>query len=222
MTNNRKSAIAKMLQTYFIAGTQDILQGTLPDILERALKAGITCFQYREKGAGSLKTKAEKHYMAQVCQRLCQQYQVPFFIDDDVELALKIAADGIHVGQNDLEIAKVIHLSPRKMLIGLSCHSEAEVLKANSLREIAYLGIGPVFGTVSKADAESPIDLPGLQKLVRQALPPVVAIGGINEINAAALSQTGIAGVAIISAITRSGNITQTVAQIKKSFAKQR
>ncbi|MGX7420526.1 thiamine phosphate synthase [Carnobacterium gallinarum] len=212
MVNQSKEMMGKMLTVYFIAGTQDIVEGTLPECLEQALEAGITCFQYREKGRGSLATYEERKAMALICQKLCQDYQVPLIINDDLKLALEIGADGIHVGQNDVRIQEIIKLSEPTMLIGLSCHSENEVSAANQLLEVDYYGIGPVYQTTSKVDAEPAIGVSKLGELTRIAEKPVVAIGGIQLGNAKEIDSP--VGVAVISAITQAENILEVVEKL--------
>ncbi|MEI5991857.1 thiamine phosphate synthase [Enterococcus crotali] len=206
----------EMLSVYFIAGTQDIQNGDhLPSVLESALKAGITCFQYREKGKGSLPHPEAKKEMAQICQQLCEQYQVPFLINDDVALALEIGADGIHVGQKDQAIEEVLTLFTDK-IVGLSCHDEQEVLVANELAGITYYGIGPIYGTISKEDAELPIGIAKLKELTEKACKPVVAIGGINTKNAQSVLETHVDGVSVITAITLAKDIKEAVGNLKQ------
>ncbi|MTD38038.1 thiamine phosphate synthase [Erwinia sp. CPCC 100877] len=203
---------SEQLSVYFIAGTQDIKQGTLPDKLEQALKAGITCFQYREKGFGSLKGQRMKE-MARTCQALCRQYQIPFIINDEVTLALELDADGIHVGQEDQGIQEVLTLFPDK-IVGLSCYDQLEVTKANALTGISYYGIGPVYGTQSKSDAKEPIGPDKLQELAKLAAKPVVAIGGISVNNRQALRESGIDGVSVISALTQAKELAAVVQKL--------
>lgn len=208
--------IKAILPVYFIAGTQDILEGgSLPEKLEMALKSGITCFQYREKGIGSLQQPEAIKKMAETCQALCQKYSVPFIINDDVTLALEINADGIHVGQEDQNIADILRLFPDK-IIGLSCYNEAEIVKANQLPGISYYGIGPVYSTVSKKDAQKQIGITKLKKLNKQAEKPVVAIGGLQLEKVQEVWQTGVDGLAIISAITRAEDLEVTIKKLYK------
>lgn len=202
------------LEVYWIAGTQDIPGGSLPKILEEALESGITCFQYREKGKGSLQNKADRKEMARICQNLCRKYQVPFIVNDDVELALEIEADGIHVGQEDQNILDVQPLFKGK-IVGLSCYDEKEINAANQLEELSYYGIGPVFGTVSKEDAKPPIGVEKLRELVNKAARPAVAVGGINTNNITDVLHANVAGAAVISVITRAAAISRTVEQLK-------
>ncbi|OJG27902.1 thiamine-phosphate pyrophosphorylase [Enterococcus caccae] len=205
----------EIVSVYFIAGTQDIQSGHLLDVLEQALKAGITCFQYREKGEGSIENPNAKMRTAKQCQLLCQQYNVPFLINDDVALALEIGADGIHVGQTDQAIKNVLSLFSGK-IVGLSCHDEKEVKAANKLPEITYYGIGPVYGTQSKKDAQRPIGLMKLQKLVELAEKPVVAVGGISTENVHSVLKTTVDGVSVISAITQANQIEDAVRTLKR------
>lgn len=95
----------QVLQLYFICGTTTCDNKYLPDVVESALKGGITMFQFREKGVGALKGD-KKEQMARTVQNLCKQYKVPFIINDDVDLAIKLQADGVHVGQGDIDVEK--------------------------------------------------------------------------------------------------------------------
>jgi thiamine-phosphate pyrophosphorylase len=210
------SKAEEMLAVYFISGTQDIVKGSLFSVLEEALKAGITCFQYREKGKGSLSNPVEIEETARTCQLLCQKYKVPFLINDDVELALKIGADGVHVGQGDQAIEEVLELFHGK-IVGLSCETQEHVEIANQLSEISYYGIGPVFGTISKADAVQPIGLDKLDRYAKLAEKPVVAIGGISMKNGQEVLNTAVAGVSVISAITRAESISEAVHAFKRN-----
>ncbi|EAF4464841.1 thiamine phosphate synthase [Listeria monocytogenes serotype 4b] len=209
------------LAVYFIAGTQDIVRGTLPSVLEEALKGGITCFQYREKGAGSLQTTSARKEMALECQQLCTKYQVPFIINDDVALAIEIGADGIHVGQNDEEIHQVIASCAGKMKIGLSVHSVSEAVEAERLGSVDYIGVGPIFPTISKADAEPVSGTAILEEIRRAGIKlPIVGIGGINETNSAEVLTAGADGVSVISAITRSDECQIIINKLKDCIVK--
>ncbi|WP_086349370.1 thiamine phosphate synthase [Candidatus Enterococcus clewellii] len=201
------------LPIYLIAGTQDIVEGTLPELLEQALQAGITCFQLREKGLGSLEDSKSRRSLAIDCQKLCRSYDVPFIINDDVALALDIGADGVHVGQDDQAIDEVLGLFPNK-IVGLSCYDEKEIELANQLVGISYYGIGPVFGTISKADAKPPIGVERLAELAKRSKRPAVAIGGISTENFKEIQTTTVAGCAVISAITRSADLTDTIKRL--------
>ncbi len=209
----------EFLRAYFISGTQDIKDPTLKlsDVLEQALSAGVTAFQYREKGPGSL-DGADKLALAKQLKQICQRHHVPFIIDDDVELATETQADGIHVGQKDERVTKVIEQVGDKMFVGLSCDTPEQVELANATPGISYIGSGPVYPTGSKADADPVIGVDGVAKLVKISHLPVVAIGGITIDNISELPATGVAGASVISMIAQSKNIRQTVEKITATF----
>lgn len=209
-----------MLRSYFIAGTQDIKDDrTLEEVLKQALEAGISAFQYREKGPTSL-TGDAKLKLGRDLRALCTDYQVPFIVDDDVELALETNADGIHVGQKDERVTKVIDQVGGRLFVGLSCDTAGQVQIANETAGISYIGSGPVFPTGSKADADPVIGVDGLAKLVTVSKLPVVAIGGITEANLKELPATGVAGTSVISMIAQSDDIFRTVKAMNATFAK--
>lgn len=183
-------------------------------ILKEALQAGITMFQFREKGPNALTGHAYEKF-ARDCQKLCEKYQVPFIVNDDVELAIKLEADGIHIGQDDLHIS-IVREKIGDMLLGISVHSAAELQVALQYKA-DYVGIGPIFATRSKHDAKAPSGTNFLQQ-VRLQHPslPIVAIGGIETSNAQTVFEAGSDGVAVISAICESKDIHETVTHLKK------
>src|SRR5690606_35763047 len=124
------------------------------EILLEAIKAGITAFQFREKGKGSLDGEA-KVELGKKLRELCRNYNIPFFINDDVELATTFDVDGIHVGQDDEKISNLRIKFPH-LLIGLSVSNEEE-LKNSPIHLADYVGAGHVFGTTSKDDAKAPV-----------------------------------------------------------------
>ncbi|MEE8825463.1 thiamine-phosphate synthase [Lentilactobacillus sunkii] len=208
-----------MLRAYFIAGTQDIKDKskTLQEVAKQAMEAGITAFQYREKGPGSLSGSARDE-MAADLREMCSDYEIPFIVDDDVDLAIKTKADGIHVGQKDERVAKVIEQVGNDMFVGLSCDTKEQIDVASHIHGISYLGSGPVFPTGSKADADPVIGVDGLAELVKVSKLPIVAIGGITEENIVELPKTGAAGVSVISMIAQSDDIFRTVKVINETF----
>ena len=206
----------KLLKLYFICGTTTCLGKDLYTVVEDALKGGITLFQFREKGKGALEGK-EKVELAVKIQDLCKKYNVPFIVNDDIELALKIDADGIHVGQDDLGVDEIRKLMPNK-IIGLSIGNEEE-LKQSKVEYVDYVGVGPVYVTQSKDDAGGEIGYEGLE-LMRKLLPqmPLVAIGGIQTQHIKDVMKTNVDGVSIISAISYSDNIEKTVREMNEQF----
>ena len=206
----------ELLKLYFICGTTTCLGKDLYTVVEDALKGGITLFQFREKGKGALEGK-EKLELAIKLKNLCKKYNVPFIVNDDIELALEIDADGVHVGQDDLGVDEIRKLMPNK-IIGLSIGNEEE-LKQSKVEYVDYVGVGPVYVTQSKDDAGGAIGYEGLE-LMRKLLPqmPLVAIGGIQTQHIKDVMKTNVDGVSIISAISYSDNIEKTVREMIEQF----
>jgi len=204
----------KQLAAYFVCGTQDIPGQQLTTVLKRALTAGITAFQYRDKGASRL-TASERLTLGEQLHALCEAAGVPFIVDDDVDLALALGADGIHVGQSDTGIQQVVTAVSQQMFVGLSCSTLAEVRVANQVAGLAYLGSGPIFPTSSKADADPVVGLANLQELVTASSRPIVAIGGITAAQLPALAKTGVAGAAVISMLAQSNDYQRTVTAMR-------
>ena len=206
----------ELLKLYFICGTTTSLGKELYTVVEDALKGGITLFQLREKGEGALEGK-DKVELAIKLQDLCKKYNVPFIVNDDIELALEIDADGVHVGQDDLGVDEIRKLMPNK-IIGLSIGNEEE-LKQSKVEYVDYVGVGPVYVTQSKDDAGGAIGYEGLE-LMRKLLPqmPLVAIGGIQTQHIKDVMKTNVDGVSIISAISYSDNIEKTVREMNEQF----
>lgn len=203
-----------LLELYFIMGTANVKDGEPLTILERALQNGVTIFQLREKGATALKGQAYEDF-ARNCQSLCKEYNVPFIVNDDIELALKLDADGVHVGQDDMAAEKARNLIGDKIL-GVSVHNMEELEEAIKWKA-DYVGIGPIYQTKSKEDAKKPAGTAFLQQasMLYPGLPKV-AIGGITVDNCHESIEAGADGVAVISAICESDNIQITVNDFKK------
>ena len=182
---------------------------TLYQQVESALKGGATCVQLREKhldDANFLQEAIEIH-------ALCQQYGVPLFINDNVDVAVKCHAEGIHVGQEDMAAAQVRQRVGDEMMIGVSVHSVEEALEA--VRHGAdCLGVGAAFSTHTKEDVDV---LPeGMMKAICDAVDiPVVAIGGIHKENLLRLKGTGVNGVALVSAIFGAEDIEAECRELK-------
>ena len=194
------------VRSYFIVGSVNCDEPLV--VLKDALEAGITMFQLREKGDGAL-TGAAYEAFARECQALCRRYRVPFIINDDIALAEKLDADGIHVGQEDASFHAYRAQYPQK-IVGVSIHTLRELEQAIT-DGASYVGIGPIFHTTSKQDVIQS-SLTFLQK-ARNAFPhiPVVAIGGITTENARLVRQAGADGIAVIREIVDSKNIVATV-----------
>lgn len=201
---------------YFIMGSRNSGKRNPLEVLETALKGGITHFQLREKGKGAL-TGATLVEFAEQCQQLCGEYGVPFIINDLVELACQIGADGVHIGQEDLAAGQTRKMIGKEKLLGVSVHSLKEAQTA--VKDGAdYIGMGPIFGTTSKADTKKPAGVKEIL-LVKNEFPdlPIVGIGGITPDNAKHVWQSGVSGIAVISAIAEAGNIAAQIAAFQAS-----
>lgn len=201
---------------YFVMGSQNSGARDPLVVLEEALEGGITHFQLREKGEGSLTGSALNDF-ALCCQKLCQSYKVPFIVNDDIELASSIGADGVHVGQDDETAHQVRRLIGEHKLLGVSVHSVDEA-RAAIQAGADYIGMGPVFGTTSKADAKKPAGVKEIMAVKREFPQlPIVGIGGITPENADQVWKAGVAGVAVISAIASAKDIAERVEAFRHS-----
>lgn len=183
---------------------------TLYSQVEKTLEGGTTFVQLREKELD------EAHFLeeAKKIKELCDRYHVPFVINDNVDIALEIDADGVHVGQSDMEAGDVrAKLGPDK-IIGVSAQTVEQALLAQE-RGADYLGVGAVFHTDSKADAAD-ISHETLKAITEAVDIPVIAIGGISKENVSELSGTGICGIAVISAIFAEKDIKNATKKLKK------
>lgn len=206
----------KLLRVYFIAGTQDTSDGNLERVLQEALEAGITLYQFREKGPNALSGEA-KEILARKLFAMCKAKGVPFIVNDDIELAKKIDADGIHLGQDDEKIENIIDDFNDK-IIGLSVGNFAEYDQSD-LTHVDYIGVGPVYETSSKSDAKKPggIELIRKMRLYDEDI-PIVAIGGITSANSEMILAAGADGISTISSITKSDDIKQVVTDYLKYY----
>ncbi|MGL2874596.1 thiamine phosphate synthase [Helicobacter pylori] len=214
---------ANCLKLMFVAGSQDFYHikggkndriNALLETLELALKSKITAFQFRQKGDLALQDPAQIKRLALECQKLCQKYGTPFIVNDEVRLALELKADGVHVGQEDMAIEKVITLCKKRLFIGLSVNTLEQALKAHHLDAVAYLGVGPIFPTPSKKDKQV-VGVELLKKIRDSGVKkPLIAIGGITMHNAPKLREYG--GIAVISAITQAKDKALAVGKLLK------
>ena len=182
---------------------------TLYSQVEKALEGGVTFVQLREKNLDEERFLEEAKRMKELCGR----YHVPFVINDNVNIALAMDADGVHVGQSDMEAGDVrAKLGPDK-IIGVSARTVEQALLAEQ-RGADYLGVGAVFHTDSKADAAE-VSHETLKAICEAVHIPVIAIGGISKKNIMELSGTGICGIAVISAIFAQKDIKNATKELK-------
>ena len=200
----------EMMLLYAVTDRAWVGRQSLYQQVEAALKGGVTCLQLREK---ELDTEAFLREALEIAA-LCKRYGVPLFINDNPEVAVRCGADGIHVGQDDLDAAQVRQQVGDRMMIGVSVHSVEEALEA--VRKGAdCLGVGAMFPTATKADA-SPVSLETLGAICAAVEVPVVAIGGIGPDNLHRLAGTGVDGVALVSAIFGAPDIENRCRLLRK------
>ncbi|MCI8479027.1 MAG: thiamine phosphate synthase [Oscillospiraceae bacterium] len=182
---------------------------SLYEQVEAALKGGVTCVQLREKDLD----KAHFLQEAKALCTLCKAYQVPFIVNDDVEIAIACGADGIHVGQEDMQAGQVRRQVGEGMILGVSVHNVAEALEAVQ-NGADYVGVGAVFPTTTKADVDQMS--PQTLRAIREAVTvPIVAIGGIHQDNLLTLAGSGVDGVALVSAIFSAPDIQSACRELR-------
>lgn len=181
----------------------------LVDDVEKSLKGGVTILQLREKHLDDEEFLKE----ALEIKKICEKYKVPFIVNDNVEVAIKSNAHGIHVGQKDMVAKDVRKLIGENKILGVSAQTVEQALLAEKMGA-DYLGVGAIFSTDSKSDAES-VDISTLKEICKRVKIPVVAIGGIGKENVSLLENSGIVGVAVISAIYGENNIEVATTQLK-------
>ena len=187
---------------------------TLISQVEAALKGGATFVQLREKKLD------EESFLQEAIEikELCKKYKVPFVINDNVDIALKMDADGVHVGQSDMEAGDVRKKIGNDKIIGVSAQT-VEQAKLAEEHGADYLGVGAVFPTGSKDDATE-VSFETLKEICEHVHIPVIAIGGITRDNVVKLNQSGICGIAVISAIFGQTDIEAATADLKKQTKK--
>ena len=197
------------LLLYAVTDRSWLGEQTLYEQVEEALKGGATFIQLREKELDD-KTFLEE---AIAIHKLCKKYQIPFVINDNVEIALKMNADGVHVGQGDMEAGGVRSLLGKDKILGVSAQTVEQAVLAEQ-KGADYLGVGAVFHTGSKADADD-VSHETLKAICKAVSIPVVAIGGIGKHNVLELKGSGICGIAVISAIFAAKDIRSATAELK-------
>ena len=199
----------KDLLLYAVTDRSWLGDRTLFEQVKEALEGGATFVQLREKELDEDTFLAE----AVEIQKLCKKYGVPFVINDNVDIAIKMNADGVHVGQSDMEAGDVRALLGEDKILGVSAQTVEQAILAEK-RGADYLGVGAVFHTGSKADADD-VSHETLKAICDAVSIPVVAIGGIGKHNVTELSGSGICGIAVISAIFAAEDIKSATAELK-------
>lgn len=211
--NTQKNLISKLIEKegfvlYVVTDDKFLPKGKdkrslerIREIVRRCAEGGAKIFQYRAK-----KLPADVQFIhSEVAKDECEKNNLYFFVNDRVDIALLVGADGVHLGQNDIPPDKVKRAFGSKLKIGFSTHTEKEVELATKIYAsdgiVDYISFGPVFGTSTKEDALSPRGISKLKEAVRMSAVPVVAIGGINENNIEDVLKAGCRVVAVISAV---------------------
>ncbi|HHW47621.1 MAG TPA: thiamine phosphate synthase [Clostridiaceae bacterium] len=204
----------KSLLLYAVTDRSWLGSETLGNAVEKAIKGGATFVQLREKELENEKFLKE----AKEIKELCKKHNVPFVINDNVDIAIAVDADGVHVGQNDMEAGSVRKLIGKDKILGVSVQTVEQAVLAEK-RGADYLGVGAVFPTGSKADADY-VSIDSLKEICEAVSIPVVAIGGISKHNVMKLSGTGICGIAVISAIFAQPDIMKATAELRELIEK--
>ena len=201
--------IKEQLRLYAVTDRTWTKEQTLYEQVEAALMGGVTMVQLREKHGN----RRERYEEAKRLLTLCRSYRVPLLINDDVELAACLGADGVHVGQKDMPADKARTLLGRDKIIGVSAKT---VEQAGIAKEAGadYLGVGAAFATGTKRDA-SVIPHNQYQAIKEAVGLPIVAIGGITKENINELRSTGVDGVALVSAIFAAEHIEDTCRELR-------
>ncbi len=214
MKFDRNTLTKDQLLLYAVTDRHWLNGKTLHSVVKESLDGGVTFVQLREKQLD------EAHFMeeAKDLQALCREYNVPFIINDNVDIALAMDADGVHVGQSDMEAGDVrAKLGPDK-IIGVSAQTVEQAVLAEK-HGADYLGVGAVFPTGSKDDAtEVPHEI--LKAICEAVSIPVIAIGGITQKNVSTLAGSGICGIAVISAIYAQPDIKKVAENLKTATEK--
>ncbi|WP_404449033.1 thiamine phosphate synthase [Sutcliffiella horikoshii] len=203
------------LNVYFVMGSVDCAGRDPKDVLQEAIYGGITFFQFREKGLGA-KVGVEKKELALKLKEICESHAIPFIVNDDIDLALEVEADGVHIGQEDASFSEVEERLAPEMIIGVSCHTVEEARAAVN-DGADYIGVGPMYFTTTKKDIKE-VKGPQVIIQIRDAglTVPLVGIGGISVENTAAVLEAGADGVAVISAISKAESVFEAAKEFSR------
>ncbi|MCD8338115.1 MAG: thiamine phosphate synthase [Lachnospiraceae bacterium] len=197
-----------MMQLYAVTDRTWLGAHTLYEQVEEALKGGVTCVQLREKYLPEAEFLAEAFSIRELCKR----YGVPFIINDNLDIAQKCGADGVHVGQEDMHPDEARQRVGDGMIIGVTAHTVAEAVEAEK-RGADYLGAGAVFQTGTKSNTVA-LPYETLCEICASVQIPVVAIGGISRTNLMSLSGSGVSGVAVVSAVFAAADVRRAASEL--------
>lgn len=208
----------KPFRLYVITGEKFHPGRPLLTVMEEALQGGADLIQLRDKKS-SKKVILEK---ARKLRELTRKYDVPFIVNDDIDIALAVGADGIHLGQDDLPLPEARKIVGNEMIIGISTHSIEQAREAEK-NGADYIGVGPIFATNSKEDVVDPVTTSYLKEVVREITIPFVAIGGIKLHNVDDVLDAGGTSISVISEVVGSNDVKATCqAFIEKIKAREK
>lgn len=197
------------LSLYLVFGPQDLRPGVDPSaFMAAAIDGGVTCVQWRDKSASASAPLRDRVQQCRPLVALARDRAVPLLINDDLDLTQALEADGLHLGQDDVSPRLARRTLGEDAILGWSVGTPTERARFNQIEAedptcLDYLGVGPAFGTTTKADAGESLGPQGISTIIRGLSLPRVAIGGINQANCHLLTGCGLDGIAVISAITK-------------------
>ncbi len=195
---------------YFITDTKLSRAGNLSDV-SHAEACGVKVVQYRNKNAETRELYREALSLREICRNSA------FIINDRIDIALAVDADGVHLGQSDMPYKEARKMLGPDKIIGITVHNLAEALEAES-QGANYLGVSPIFSTRTKADAGKPSGIVMIEEIRAEVDVPLIAIGGINLANAPEVIKAGADGVCAISAVVAKENVGEEIRKFQKLF----
>ncbi|PYG89073.1 thiamine-phosphate pyrophosphorylase [Ruminiclostridium sufflavum DSM 19573] len=197
------------MRLYAVTDRMWLGQNSLPEQVEECIRGGATCIQIREKDISF----DEYVKLAIEIKKVTGKHDIPFIVNDDTDVAIACKADGIHVGQHDMQAGEVRKKAGGNMIIGVSAQNVEQAVLAEGMGA-DYIGVGAVFSTATKADA-SDVTYETLKAICEAVSIPVVAIGGISKNNIMELKGSGADGVAVVSAIFAQENIYEAAKELR-------
>ncbi len=206
---------SKIDYSLYLCTDRSIMSDTsIEECVEKSLKGGVSVVQIREKDCPG----KEFLQIAKSVKEITRRYGVPLIINDRVDVAIAVGADGVHVGQDDLPCAIVRSMVGEDMIIGVSASSLTEALKAQQ-DGADYIGVGAMFATDTKTDAKV-VTMEELDRIRREVSIPIVVIGGINKTTLPDFIGKGIDGIAVVSAIVSQNDVVSAARELKSMFHK--
>lgn len=195
---------------YFITDSVLSRAGNISDV-QQAEACGVSIVQYRNKNAETREMYEEALRLREICGNTV------FLINDRIDIAMAVDADGVHLGQSDMPYARARKMLGPEKIIGITVHNLAEALEAQALGA-DYLGVSPIFSTKTKADAGKPAGIVLIEEIRAQVEIPLIAIGGINLANAPEVIRAGADGVCAISAVVAKENVSEEIRKFQELF----